>query len=125
MRVAELGLELARGLRDLKERRLAAGEMLSGEWFFEFTTVGEGGRLAARYASTGFASEDRKTCSGGSASDRTLELRDGKLRIEERTRTARDYPADQEGGCWTDKALAAAEGQPCSRLQVLTATAVR
>ena len=108
-----------------KERRLAAGEMLSGEWFYEFTTVAEGGRLAARYASTGFASEDRKTCSGGSASERTLEVRDGKLRIEERTRTARDYPADAEGGCWTDRALAAAEGQPCSRLQVLIATAVR
>ena len=108
-----------------KARQLAAGEMLSGEYFYDFTTVTPGGGLSARYASSGFASEDRKLCTGGSASDRTLTRVGDRLRIEERTRRASDYPADAEGGCWTDKALAAAEGKPCGQLRVLTATAVR
>lgn len=105
-----------------KARRQAEGEMLSGEFGYEFVAIGADGRLSARYASTGFASEDHKTCTGGSASDRSLERADGVLRLEERTRRALDYPADDQGACWTDRAQAAAEGQPCGQLTVLTAS---
>ncbi len=121
-----LGIMSCRDLDECRDkaRRQAAGEMLSGEFGYELVEIGADGRLSARYASTGFGSPDHKTCTGGSASDRALERAAGVLRLEERTRRARDYPADDEGACWTDRALAAAEGEPCSQLTVLTASLV-
>jgi hypothetical protein len=44
------------------------------------------------------------------------------LRIESRTRDARPFPKDSEGFCNTDDAKVAAEGQPCVRFEVITAT---
>lgn len=121
-----LGVLSCRELADCRElaARLEAGGLSSGEYAYQFTTA-EGGRLTADYASSGFASEDGKTCTGGSASTRTLEGLPGpagtvRLRIEERTRKAPDFPT-RDGGCWTDAAHAAAEGRPCARRLTLTA----
>ena len=44
------------------------------------------------------------------------------IRIEIRTVTSQPFPEDGEGFCTTDAALDAAEGQPCTGLEVITAT---
>jgi len=104
-----------------KARKQEEGAILSGDFAYSFTTLDSRGRLSSRYSSSGSASADKKSCTGGSASDHVLVHGEGKLRIEDRTRAAKDYPADDKGQCWTDKALAAAEGQACRQLTVYTA----
>ena len=44
------------------------------------------------------------------------------IRIEIRTVASRPFSTDSDGFCTTDDALAAAEGQPCTSLEVITAT---
>jgi hypothetical protein len=44
------------------------------------------------------------------------------IRIESRTRESRPFAKDSEGFCDTDDAREAAEGQPCTELEVLSAT---
>jgi hypothetical protein len=120
-----LGVLSCREAADCRElaARLASGALASGEYSYQFTTA-EDGRLTAEYATSGFATADGTACTGGSASTRTLERLPGagaeRLRIEERTRAAADFPT-RDGGCWTDAALPAAEGRPCTRRLTLTA----
>jgi len=43
------------------------------------------------------------------------------VRIESRTRETLPFPVDSDGFCSTDKAREAADGQPCTTLEVVTA----
>ena len=91
---------------------------------FSFTEAKSSSELYGEHVSTGFASSDSPDCREGELADRTLRLLDdGGIRIEERTKMA-DYPKDERGYCTTEGTRAAAKGEPCSRLQVITAKRV-
>jgi hypothetical protein len=91
---------------------------------FSFTVqfLGDGGALTGAGASTGFG--DGQSCTAGESFETVLTLTDDQLRLEKRITVANDYPADSEGFCTTDLARAAAAGNSCSIMEVLTATLV-
>lgn len=81
--------------------------------------VGAGGTLTGQGADTGFGSGG--VCTDGAVSATTLSLTGTALRIEQAITIADDYAQDAQGFCSTDAAKAAASGNSCSELEVLTA----
>jgi hypothetical protein len=70
-------------------------------------------------ASTGFA--EGTVCIGGEVTRTRLVVEGATLRLQQEITIADSYPADADGFCTTDAAKAAARGNACSALEVLTA----
>jgi hypothetical protein len=82
----------------------------------------EGGSDSAGWTgATVFASGDQTTCTG-SVVDYVMTDAGGGLRIESRERDSKPFAVASDGFCDTDDARVAAEGQPCVRFEVITAT---
>jgi hypothetical protein len=62
------------------------------------------------------------TCQGSVTDHVMTAPADGALHFESKTRNSLPFDKDSEGFCNTDDAKAAAEGQPCVELEVITAT---
>jgi hypothetical protein len=94
-------------------------------WYtFTFTEAKGANELFGEYVSTGFSSSDSADCTKGELAYRSLQaLREGAIRIEDRSRFV-DHPKDSRGYCTTEGTKAAAKGESCSQLQVITARRV-
>lgn len=86
-------------------------------WTFENGDDAKGWR-----GTTVFAGGSGGQCSGGVTDHVMTSLGADAVQIESREREARPFSADGEGFCTTDDAIAAAEGEPCVSLEVVTAT---
>lgn len=90
---------------------------------FGFSVSGvEEGVMLGEGASTGFP--EGATCSGGELTTTRLVVEGTTLRLQQEITVADDFAADANGFCTTDAAKAAARGNACSALEVLTAELV-
>jgi hypothetical protein len=103
-------------------RAVLAGQGAGHDFTFAVYTPDDDGSLSGEGRSTGFG--DGTTCREGEVTATTLTLAGGALRVEQQITIADDYPVDSEGFCSTDAAAAAAAGNSCSQLEVMTATFV-
>lgn len=69
-----------------------------------------------------FAFGSNGTCSGSVIDYRLDAVGSDGVRIEQRTRDTGDFPANAEGDCDEDDIVEAAEGMPCTELEVFTGT---
>lgn len=70
------------------------------------------------------AGGDGTTCTGSASDDTLTATAAGAVRIESRRRVSRPFSPDADGLCSTDDAIAAASGEPCAELAVVTARRV-
>lgn len=106
---------------DLAECETAAADdtiTFGSGWLFETGSDSKGWRGTTSSASVGLGEQ----CTGGVTEHLLTSAGDGIVRIESRERMAQPFAPDSEGFCDTDAAAEAAEGQPCIRLEVVTAT---
>ena len=90
-----------------------------GSYFF--TGSDGAGWTTALYS--GFAPEGGN-CEGEYVTGTLTAPEPGTLRLERREQEAGGFPPEDDGFCDDDKGAQAAEGQPCSTLEVFTATTI-
>jgi hypothetical protein len=71
---------------------------------------------------TTFAGVSGSMCTGEYTEHTLTGPSPSSVRIESRTQLTRPFPTDKDGFCNTDDAKVAAEGMPCSKLEVVTGT---
>ena len=101
-----------------KLAKLGTGGAFGLDFGFSVSDVQKGVMLGEG-ASTGFA--EGGTCTGGEVTRTRLVVEGTTLRLQQEVTAADDYPADADGFCTSDAAKAAARGNACSALEVLTA----
>ncbi|HEU0031947.1 MAG TPA: hypothetical protein VFQ53_15045 [Kofleriaceae bacterium] len=104
-----------------KAARVQGGQGVALDFSFGVSEV-SGDALVGQGASTGFGIDG--VCTGGELTATTLTLDGDALAIEQQITVADDYPVDADGFCTTDAARAAADGNTCTQLELLSATFV-
>lgn len=97
---------------------LAAGGGGTFDFGFSVDARTDDGTYLGTGASTGFF--EGAVCTGGELRETRVRLAGASLRVEVSIIPADDYPSP-DGSCSTMQARAAAEGNPCTQLEVLTA----
>ena len=107
---------------DCREKIEASSEFSFFTIDFSYTVhdVDSDGNLYGEGATTG--SSGSETCENGKISHTTLVKSGSKITVTQKITKADPHPVDAEGYCTTDGAIAAAEGNSCSEMEVLTGT---